>query len=237
MSIAALVELNIAPLRRYSRALLGDSVLGDHYVEQVLITLMERQEAPGSKVELFAELDAHLRTVTQSDNASRRALLLTAMEEFSLEEAGRIMGDSTQKLKHLLGEAERELVDQLRARLIIIEDEPLIAAHLKEIADSIGHQVVGMATTKTDALKVYTETKPELILSDVRLADDSLGTDAVVEMDLPEDVPVIFITAYPEQALAKEGSGPTYLIAKPFNVEYLKAVISQALMNVRTKKG
>lgn len=239
MPLADLVEQNIIPLRRYARALLGDSILGDFHVEQALLTLLEEEHKESSKVDVFRVLDQHLRVlkIADVDVDSRRALLLTAMEDFSLVDTSQIMELKQDSVKALLIEAERDLLNHLSARLMIIEDEPLIAAHLEEIAKSIGHDVVGMAATKSSALKVYSEVQPEIILTDIRLADDSLGTEAIAEMQLSDDIPVIFITAYPEDVLSDQGSGPAYLITKPFNVDYLKAVISQALLNVRNKKG
>ena len=53
-------------------------------------------------------------------------------------------------------------------------------------------------------------------------------------MKLPGDVPVVFVTAYPEKYLSTTNEGPSYLITKPFEPEYLKAVIGHALINVQS---
>ena len=55
-------------------------------------------------------------------------------------------------------------------------------------------------------------------------------------MNLPDEVPVVFITAYPEKYLATLNDGPSYLITKPFDPEYVKAVIGHAMLNVQEKK-
>ena len=71
--------------------------------------------------------------------------------------------------------------------------------------------------------------KPGLILADIRLADESSGLDAVNDLLKSFEVPVIFITAYPERYLTGRRPEPTFLITKPFQPETVKAVISQAL--------
>jgi len=71
--------------------------------------------------------------------------------------------------------------------------------------------------------------RPGLVLADVQLADGSSGIDAVSDILGEFDVPVIFITAFPERLLTGERPEPTYLISKPFQPENVKAAISQAL--------
>ena len=70
----------------------------------------------------------------------------------------------------------------------------------------------------------------DLILADIQLADGSSGIDAVNELlrDIG-DIPVIFITAFPERLLTGERPEPTFLITKPFQRSTVKAAISQAL--------
>ena len=71
--------------------------------------------------------------------------------------------------------------------------------------------------------------RPGLVLADIQLADGSSGIDAVKEILKDFDVPVIFITAFPERLLTGERPEPTFLITKPFQPETVKAAISQAL--------
>jgi CheY-like chemotaxis protein len=71
--------------------------------------------------------------------------------------------------------------------------------------------------------------KPGLILADIQVADGSSGLDAVNEILGSFSTPVIFVTAYPERFLTGAPPEPAFLVTKPFSVESLKAVISQAL--------
>ena len=71
--------------------------------------------------------------------------------------------------------------------------------------------------------------RPGLVLADIQLADGSSGIDAVKDILGQFDVPVIFITAFPERLLTGERPEPTFLITKPFQPETVKAAIGQAL--------
>ncbi len=71
--------------------------------------------------------------------------------------------------------------------------------------------------------------RPGLVLADIHLADGSSGLDAVNEILGDYEVPVVFITAYPERLLTGERPEPTFLITKPFRTDTVKAIISQAL--------
>jgi len=132
-------------------------------------------------------------------------------------------------VRALVDKAGKEIAEQIEARVLIIEDEPLIALDLETIVTEIGHEVVGSATTRRDAVALAAKTRPELILADVQLADGSSGIDAVNDILKDINVPVIFITAYPERLLTGERAEPAFLITKPFRPEMVKAVISQAL--------
>ena len=71
--------------------------------------------------------------------------------------------------------------------------------------------------------------RPGLVLADVQLADGSSGLDAVNQILGSYEVPVIFITAFPERLLTGDRPEPAFLIAKPLGTEVVKAAISQAL--------
>jgi len=67
------------------------------------------------------------------------------------------------------------------------------------------------------------------VLADIRLADGSSGIDAVNEILAEFSIPVIFITAFHEALLTGIRPEPTFLIAKPFSEDMVRAVISQVL--------
>ena len=97
--------------------------------------------------------------------------------------------------------------------------------------------MVGIAATRAEAVKLAKTHSPGLILADVQLADGSSGIDAVHDILPSANVPVIFITAFPERLLTGERTEPAYLIAKPFLPETVVATISQALFFHREQRA
>jgi DNA-binding LytR/AlgR family response regulator len=71
--------------------------------------------------------------------------------------------------------------------------------------------------------------RPGLILADIQLADGSSGLDAVNDMLNSFEVPVIFVTAYPERFLSGERPEPAFLVSKPYRQSTVSALVSQAL--------
>jgi CheY-like chemotaxis protein len=159
----------------------------------------------------------------------RIAFLLHALEGFDAAQVGAILGVAETEANELLRAANDEIADQIATDVLIIEDEPFIAHDLRSIVEELGHRVCGMARTHGEAIAAIGDAKPGLILADIQLADGSSGLEAVNEILDSLSTPVIFITAYPERFLTGAPPEPAFLITKPFSVDSLKAVISQAL--------
>lgn len=182
--------------------------------------------AEGSSDTKTRAADSRLEAITP---LPRQAFLLVAMEGFTPAEAAAVIDVDAARFDGLLDEAAREIAEQVATNILIIEDEPLIAMDLEGVVTGIGHSVLGVARTKDEAVSAFKNRKPGLVLADIQLADGSSGLDAVNHMLGEAEVPVIFITAYPEQVLTGMRPEPTFLIPKPFKHETVKAVISQAL--------
>ena len=120
--------------------------------------------------------------------------------------------------------------------MLIIEDETFIAIDLETLVESLGHRVIGVARTHSEAIKLAKSKQPGLILADIQLADGSSGLDAVNELLRTFEVPVIFITAYPERFLTGERPEPAFLISKPFQPAMVSAIARQALFFERSIK-
>jgi CheY-like chemotaxis protein len=159
----------------------------------------------------------------------RQAFLLVAVEGFTSAETAAILEVGEQDVEKLLEVAGQEIAHQVATNVLIIEDELLIAMDLETIVTSLGHSVQEVATTKNEALAAVKRQKPGLILADVKLADGSSGLEAAKEIVAEGEVPIIFITAYPEKVLTGERPEPTFLISKPFQRDTVMAIISQAL--------
>lgn len=253
MNLSNLLAPHIPLLRRYARALTGSQRSGDAYVAATLQALIEDRSAfdpslpprvalyrvfhviwDSAHVEpstaegsgLAAKAQERLRALTP---LSRQALLLTTVEGFTTDETARIIGVSWSEVTALVAEARAEIERQTRARVLIIEDETLIAIDLSDIVSKLGHEVVATADTASKAVAAASQHKPDLVLADIQLADGSSGIDAVNEILHRVSVPVIFITAFPDRLLTGERPEPTFLITKPYLEETVQAAVSQAL--------
>ncbi|HUH76168.1 MAG TPA: response regulator, partial [Devosia sp.] len=159
----------------------------------------------------------------------RQAFLLVAVEGFSYAQAAEILNVDEAEFAGLLDQASVQISRQVATEIMIIEDEPLIAMDIEQLVESLGHKVVSVARTHKEAVSLFKQTNPRMILADIQLADGSSGIDAVNDILNTHSVPVIFITAFPERLLTGERPEPTFLVTKPFNPDMVKALISQAL--------
>ena len=253
MSTSQAVAQHLPFLRRYARALTGSQHSGDAYVAAALEALIEDRsvlEGAGEPrvalYRLFTKIwnsvvvngandpapDAKLPVEQRLGHITalpRQAFLLIALEGFSEEDAASILDIDIPTLRNLVEESGRELAAEIATDVLIIEDETFIAMDLEGLVESLGHRVLGVARTHSSAISLAKAKRPGLILADIQLADGSSGLDAVNELLKSFEVPVIFITAYPERFLTGERPEPAFLIAKPFQPATVSAVISQAL--------
>ncbi len=248
-SLAPLLPL----LRRYARALTGSQHSGDAFVSATLEAIIEDrtvldpdlhprvalyrafhviwssaniENSALSEIGLAAKAQQRLSALTP---LRRQALLLTTLEGFSINDAAMIIGVDPQEAGVLVSAARSEIDRQGAARILIIEDEMLIAVDLSEIVEKLGHKVVGAVDTASKAVRAAAEHRPDLILADIQLAQGSSGIDAVKQILQKVPVPVIFVTAFPERLLTGERPEPTFLITKPYLEQTVQAAVSQAL--------
>ena len=256
MSLGQELAPHLPFLRRYARALTGSQAHGDAFVRATLEAIVAApadfprdvdprlglyrtfhaiwssaniEEEPGHGEAPGAPEDSARARLSRITPLSRQALLLTAMEGFTPEDAGYLIGASGAEVEALVAEALAEIERQTRAEVLIIEDEPIIAMDIETIVRDLGHNVTGVAVTRDEAVSQALARRPGLVLADIQLADDSSGIDAVKDILAEFSVPVIFITAFPERLLTGERPEPTFLITKPFQRSTVKAAIAQAL--------
>ena len=117
----------------------------------------------------------------------------------------------------------------MNQRILIIEDEPIIAMDIEELVLSCGHRVVGVAASETEALQIAERHRPGLILADINLGAGGDGSSAVQRIMQRHYAPVIFVTAYPERLLTGEAAEPTFVITKPFEPLTLAIATFQAV--------
>jgi DNA-directed RNA polymerase specialized sigma24 family protein/CheY-like chemotaxis protein len=236
-------------LRRYARSLTGRQSAGDAVVRELLESSLH-DPAVGAEIRdgtiaLFrafthlwtavdgppsqSEVCEHGSQIARMPSLVRQALLLHELEGFSIAQTGSILGLPESEAEELVQQAVAELGLDEPVRVLVIEDEGLIASHLESIVAEAGHRVVANATTAAQAGILFAREQPNLVLSDVQLADGSSGIDAVDAIAELSDIPVIFITAFPEMLLTGERPEPAFLIGKPFRNETVRTAISQAL--------
>lgn len=259
MSRSQLVAEHLPLLRRYARALTGNQASGDAYVAAMLEALLQDQslldEKHGARAGLFHLFTQIWNSVSINDNGeplpqaaserrlsnitplARQAFLLLSLEGFSEEEVAFILGTNVIEVRSLTDAAGRELAAEIATDVLIIEDETFIAMDLESLVKNLGHNVIGVARTHTDAIALAKTKQPGLILADIQLADGSSGLDAVNELLRTFEVPVVFITAYPERFLTGERPEPAFLISKPFQPAMVSAVASQALFFQRNSRN
>jgi CheY-like chemotaxis protein len=124
----------------------------------------------------------------------------------------------------------RELLrSQLSAKVLVIEDEPIVAMSIAHVMTRMGHEICGIAHNRQEALARMRESRPDLILADVRLGNGDNGITTVREITDRRAIPVIFITGYAHELLAEERLRPTLVIGKPFVPRTLEIAVRRAL--------
>jgi DNA-directed RNA polymerase specialized sigma24 family protein len=255
MPISEIIAPYLPYLRRFARALAGSQAVGDIYVQAALEAIIEDPElmrmTKDPRVALYRIMLGVWRSVAingQPDALSssplettarrnleaitprpRIAFLLRSLEGFNVEQIAQTLDCSVAEAQGLVDTAGREIAEQIRTDVLIIEDEPIIALDLQTLVEDLGHNVLEIARTHREAIAAMKTLQPGMILADIQLADGSSGLEAVNEILGSMEVPVVFITAYPERFLTGDRPEPAFLITKPFLIETVKAVISQAL--------
>ncbi|MGH6791129.1 MAG: response regulator [Methyloceanibacter sp.] len=253
MPMTTAIAPHLPYLRRFARALSGTQGAGDAYVAATLETLIEDPSLIDASLDprvalyrtflnLWNSVDLNLkpeaangqplaidRKLESITPMPRQAFLLCSVEGFSQSDAATILNVDVSDLDALIDAAGREIAAQVATDVLIIEDEPMIAMDLESIVEGLGHRVTATARTHDEAVKAVRKQVPGLVLADIQLADGSSGLDAVNEMLGSIEVPVIFITAYPDRLLTGERPEPAFLITKPYQPDTVKAIVSQAL--------
>lgn len=247
---------HLPSLRRYARCLTGSQERGDQYVRVCLESILSDvdliSEYEDTRVGLYCvfhamgtgiltpmnagrvvgllasgQLERHIRALPALE---RETLLLTILCEFTLDQVATILSQTHDEAAQHLTNARAGLNAQTATQVLIIEDEPVIAFDLASIVTNMGHSVLGIADTHKQAVAMARTMRPGIVLADIQLRDGSSGIDAVSDILDAMNVPVIFVTAFPERLLTGERNEPTYLIAKPFDPDVLQVTISQALL-------
>lgn len=251
MSLGKEVAAALPYLRRFARAITGTQQSGDIYVRETLERLLENpdilQTGPNFRASLYRVFLSQIEHTSDNDNFAllsssenedptgdrfasvppipKLALLLSTLEDFSISETAQILELSDKEAADAVQLAITAIDRHHKSKILIIEDELLIALQLQTIVESMGHSVVGVASTRREAVSISRRSHPDLILTDINLADGSSGIKAVDEITARRESLVIFVTAYPERLLTGNRPEPTYLITKPYTESTVRAAI------------
>ncbi|MGV8985342.1 MAG: response regulator [Cypionkella sp.] len=259
MNLSQSIGADLPYLRRYARALTGNQATGDRYAAETLEAILADPTVYDAtlnpRVALFRTFHViwsnagapitedtsnplehraqqRLSSLTKD---SREALLLHTIEGFDLRELGQVLQTSAAQAQKLVHKANAEMEKSMRGAVMVIEDEAFIAIDIESIVTGMGHRVTGVARTHSGAMTLAVKQRPDLILADIKLADNSSGIDAVRDiLGTLGDVPVIFITAFPDKLLTGARPEPTFLIGKPYTEEQVRSAVSQAMFFAST---
>ena len=115
------------------------------------------------------------------------------------------------------------------AKIMIVEDDFLLAEELHMTISNWGYEVVGVANRGETALTMALEKQPDVLISDVRLRDAINGVTVAEEVSRRVGTQVIFLTAYPAEALVSGRSWGAKFLGKPYSETELRQVLEEAV--------
>lgn len=123
-------------------------------------------------------------------------------------------------------------------RILIVEDEAVIALDMAEHLRAAGYEVVGIAASGERAIELAAETKPDLIMMDIVIKGVMDGVDAARVIHERSDVPIIFLTAYGDKETLDRAKlvGPSSYLLKPFRPSALRTSVEVSLYNHNLKR-
>ena len=124
-----------------------------------------------------------------------------------------------------------------QSRILIVEDDPIIAMDLSSSLDEAGYLVIGKADNASGALELINEHNPDLVLLDISLEGDLDGIDLAHKINSTHEVPFIFLTSFYDQKTLNRAkvTEPAAYIVKPFDEKELKTNIEVALYKKNKK--
>lgn len=118
-----------------------------------------------------------------------------------------------------------------KRRILVVEDERLVAKHIENMVRGLGYEVAGVAATGEDAVRIALETLPDLVLMDIMLRGDMDGIAASEQIWDKAAIPVVYLTAYADESTLERAkvTDPFGYLLKPFEERELYTAIEMAL--------
>jgi PAS domain S-box-containing protein len=119
----------------------------------------------------------------------------------------------------------------LKARILVVEDERVVALALEKCLTQLGHDVVGLLASGQEAVKKMRTLQADLVLMDIRLKGEMDGIEAAIRIHNTFNTPILYLTAYSDDSTLERAreANPYGYILKPFEERALKSAIEVAL--------
>jgi CheY-like chemotaxis protein/DNA-directed RNA polymerase specialized sigma24 family protein len=241
----ALAELR--NLRRYAYCILGNRNLSDMAVEGALnslvsdVTLVNGRAI--SRLDLYRKVNEAANATPGNVSAAAGSGLFANFQRLPRRERQvaalrTIVGLPYGDIASIMDMSETAVrksycaalvaMREKPAAVLIIEDEVFIALDIQQIVRNLGLSVVGIAKNRAEALRMADLARPQLILADYKLRDDT-GVDVVKAIRAQMDANVIYVTSHPEAVAATRECEDDLVISKPFNPRALAAAVQTSL--------
>lgn len=126
-----------------------------------------------------------------------------------------------------------------RLRILVVEDEIIVAVDLSELLTEFGHDVCAIARTAEEAVLAARRFHPDIVLTDIRLAEGSSGIDAAQQIRAEFGIPSFFISGSIDRGVIEQtrASAPLGFFTKPFQPGALRAALTRAFSDAQTTTG
>ena len=123
------------------------------------------------------------------------------------------------------------------ARIVLVEDERIVALHLQQQLTNLDYEVAGVAASGRAALEHIIRERPDIVLMDIHIEGDMDGIETVSKIPQDLHIPVIYLTAYSEEATLEraQATRPYGYLIKPYSERELHATIQMALERSRAE--
>lgn len=116
-------------------------------------------------------------------------------------------------------------------RVLIVEDESIPALELKQELESMGCKVIATVRTGQEAIEAATDTRPDVVLMDIKLKGKMDGIEAAQRIQENQDIPIIYLTAYSDEDTTERAKATRlyWFLKKPYFFDAIKSTIDHAL--------
>jgi CheY-like chemotaxis protein len=125
-------------------------------------------------------------------------------------------------------------VISVRPKVLIVEDERIVAESLRQELESFGYQVIGVTESGRTAIEIAQRIRPDVVLMDIRIKSDLNGVETAVCLQglYQQPIPIVFVTAFwAEQQSLFAAVNPYVVVKKPFSTKELTSSIRKVMFS------